>query len=292
MRVTVWFEISDISKDELRHAGYCGVRDLRYYYRWALPCGLLFGWKSQVYLKMNFAMCVTVGLEISRISIDELRHAGSCRDGDLRYIYRWTSPCGLVCGWRSQVISVDELRHSGYCGVGGLGYICRWTSPCGLLCGWRSRVYLERNFAMCVTVWLEISGISKDELSHGCYCGVTDLGYIYRWTPQCGLLSGWRFQVYLKMNFAKSVTVWLEISGISIDELRHVCYCVVWDLRYIYIWTLPCVLLCGLRSQVYLKMNFAMSVTVWLKISVISTDELNHVCYCVVEDLRYYYRWT
>jgi hypothetical protein len=29
---------------------------------------------------------------------------------------------------------------------------------------------------MCVTVWLEISGISKDELSHGCYCGVTDLG--------------------------------------------------------------------------------------------------------------------
>jgi hypothetical protein len=37
-------------------------------------------------------------------------------------------------------------------------------------------------------------------------------------------------------------------------------------------------------------MNLNMSVTVWLKISDISTDDLNHVCYCVVEDLRYYYR--
>jgi hypothetical protein len=27
---------------------------------------------------MNFAMCVTVGLEISGISVDELRHAGYC----------------------------------------------------------------------------------------------------------------------------------------------------------------------------------------------------------------------
>jgi hypothetical protein len=33
---------------------------------------------------MNFAMCVTVWLEISGISIDELSHAGYCVDGDLR----------------------------------------------------------------------------------------------------------------------------------------------------------------------------------------------------------------
>jgi hypothetical protein len=33
---------------------------------------------------MNFAMRVPVGLEISGISIDELRHAGYCVDGDLR----------------------------------------------------------------------------------------------------------------------------------------------------------------------------------------------------------------
>jgi hypothetical protein len=33
-----------------------------------------------------------------------------------------------------------------------------------------------------------------------------------------------------------------------------------------------------------------MSVIVWLKISDISVDELNHVCYCVVEDLGYIYR--
>jgi hypothetical protein len=37
-------------------------------------------------------------------------------------------------------------------------------------------------------------------------------------------------------------------------------------------------------------MNLTMSVTVWLEISDISVDELNHVCYCVVEDLRYIYR--
>jgi hypothetical protein len=148
------------------------------------------------------------------------------------------------------------------------------------------------NFAMRVTVGLEISGISKDELSHECYYGVRDLGYIYRWTPPCGLLSGWRFQVYLKMNFAKSVTVWFEISGISIDELRHAGYCVVWDLRYIYRWTSPCVLLCGLRSQVYLKMNFAMKVTVGFEISGISKYELPHECYCVVWDLRYINRLT
>jgi hypothetical protein len=145
---------------------------------------------------------------------------------------------------------------------------------------------------MRVTVGLEISGISKDEVSHECHCGVRDLGYIYGWTPLCGLLSGWRFQVYLKMNFAKSVTVWFEISGISIDELRLVCYCVVWDLRYIYRWTLPCVLLCGWRSQVYLKMNFAMRVTVGLGISRISIVELRHAGSCRVEDLRYIYRWT
>jgi hypothetical protein len=54
------------------------------------------------------------------------------------------------------------------------------------------------NFAMCVTVWLEISGISKDELR------------------------------------PMRVTVGLEISGISKDELRHECYCGVRDLRYIY----------------------------------------------------------
>jgi hypothetical protein len=29
------------------------------------------------------------------------------------------------------------------------------------------------------------------------------------------------------MNFAMSVTVGLEISGISVDELRHAGYCVV-----------------------------------------------------------------
>jgi hypothetical protein len=37
-------------------------------------------------------------------------------------------------------------------------------------------------------------------------------------------------------------------------------------------------------------MNLTMSVTVWLKISGITTDELNHECYCWVEDLRYNYR--
>jgi hypothetical protein len=42
--------------------------------------------RSQVYLKMNFAMSGTVGLEISGISIDELRHAGYFVVGDLRYI--------------------------------------------------------------------------------------------------------------------------------------------------------------------------------------------------------------
>jgi len=35
---------------------------------------------------MNFAMRVTAGLEISGISVDELRHAGYCVAGDLRYI--------------------------------------------------------------------------------------------------------------------------------------------------------------------------------------------------------------
>jgi hypothetical protein len=35
------------------------------------------------------------------------------------------------------------------------------------------------------------------------------------------------------MNLAKSVTVWFEISGISVDELRHAGYCVVGNLRYI-----------------------------------------------------------
>ena len=34
------------------------------------------------------------------------------------------------------------------------------------------------NFAMRVTVGLEISGISIDELRHECCCGVRDLGYI------------------------------------------------------------------------------------------------------------------
>jgi hypothetical protein len=31
---------------------------------------------------------------------------------------------------------------------------------------------------MCVTVGLEISGISTDELDHECYCGVGDLVYL------------------------------------------------------------------------------------------------------------------
>jgi hypothetical protein len=35
------------------------------------------------------------------------------------------------------------------------------------------------------------------------------------------------------MNFAMSVTVGLEISGISVDELLHADYCVVGNLRYI-----------------------------------------------------------
>jgi hypothetical protein len=35
------------------------------------------------------------------------------------------------------------------------------------------------------------------------------------------------------MNFAMGVTVGLEISGISVDELRHAGYFVVGDLRYI-----------------------------------------------------------
>jgi hypothetical protein len=50
--------------------------------------------------------------------------------------------------------------------------------------------------------------------------------FIYRY-------SGWRSQVYLKMNSAMRVIVWFEISGISKDELRHAGYCVVGDLRYI-----------------------------------------------------------
>jgi hypothetical protein len=53
---------------------------------------------------MNFAMCVTVGLEISGISVDELRHA----------VTVWF---GISC------ISKDELRHEYYCGVGDLKYI-------------------------------------------------------------------------------------------------------------------------------------------------------------------------
>ena len=36
------------------------------------------------------------------------------------------------------------------------------------------------NLTMSVTVGLEISDISVDELNHECYCGVGDLGYIYR----------------------------------------------------------------------------------------------------------------
>ena len=60
------------------------------------------------------------------------------------------------------------------------------------------------SFAMRVTVWFEISGISKDELGHEYYCGVGDLKYMG-----------------------------LKISDISTDELRHVCYCVVGDLGYI-----------------------------------------------------------
>ena len=36
------------------------------------------------------------------------------------------------------------------------------------------------------------------------------------------------------MNLAMGVTVGLEISGISTDELNHECYCVVGDLRYIH----------------------------------------------------------
>ena len=36
------------------------------------------------------------------------------------------------------------------------------------------------------------------------------------------------------MNLTMSVTVGLKISDISVDELRHVCYCGVGYLGYIY----------------------------------------------------------
>jgi hypothetical protein len=65
------------------------------------------------------------------------------------------------------------------------------------------------NFALSITVGLEISSISKDKLSHVCYCGVE------------------KSQIYLQMNFAMCVTVGLEISGLSVDELRDAGYCVV-----------------------------------------------------------------
>ena len=65
---------------------------------------LLWGWRSQVYLKINLTMSVTVGLEISCISVEELRHA--------------------VIGWfEISCISKDELGHEYYCGVGDLKYI-------------------------------------------------------------------------------------------------------------------------------------------------------------------------
>jgi hypothetical protein len=35
------------------------------------------------------------------------------------------------------------------------------------------------------------------------------------------------------MNSTMRVAVWFEISGISIDELRHAGYCVVGNVRYI-----------------------------------------------------------
>ena len=53
---------------------------------------------------MNFAMCVTVGLEISGISVDELRHA-------------------VTVWFEISCISKDELRPEYYCGVGDLKYI-------------------------------------------------------------------------------------------------------------------------------------------------------------------------
>ena len=74
---------------------------------------------------------------------------------------------------------------------------------------------------MSVTVGLEISGISKDKLSHECYCGVGDLGYICRRTWPRMLLWCWRSRVYLKMTLAISVTVEQKISVISNDELSH-----------------------------------------------------------------------
>jgi hypothetical protein len=116
------------------------------------------------------------------------------------------------------------------------------------------------SFAMQVTVWLEISGISKDELrlpEISIHTVTRMAKFIYRYTRDlqpdrnphgevhllicarsprtspCVLLCGWRSQVYLGMNFAMGVAVWLEISGISIDELRHAGYCGVGDLMYI-----------------------------------------------------------
>jgi len=89
------------------------------------------------------------------------------------------------------------------------------------------------NFVMSVTVGLEISSISTDELSHECYCEIGDLGYICRRTWPRMLLWGWKSQVYLKMNLTMCVTVGLEISGISIEERGHECCCGVGDLGYI-----------------------------------------------------------
>jgi hypothetical protein len=66
------------------------------------------------------------------------------------------------------------------------------------------------NFDMRVTVGLEISGISVDEMGHA----------VTLWLEISGIS---------KDELRHAVTVGLEISGISVDELRHAGYCVVGD---------------------------------------------------------------
>jgi hypothetical protein len=116
MRVTVWFEISGISIDELRHAGYCLVgnssildipeisnhtvtRMAKFIYRYTRDLQPHSNPHGEVHLQIlpeisihtethMAKLRVTVWFDISGISKDELRHAGYCGVGDLRYICR------------------------------------------------------------------------------------------------------------------------------------------------------------------------------------------------------------
>jgi hypothetical protein len=64
------------------------------------------------------------------------------------------------------------------------------------------------------------------------------------------------------------VTVGLKISGISTDELPHVCY---WGLE-----------ISGISVE-----ELRHAVIGWFEISCISKDELGHEYYCGVGDLKY-----